>query len=365
MELQGRSPDVLILGGGLMGLAIAWELAERGARVQVLGRNLQEAAGRAAAGMLAPEAEGLPPGSLLALALASRQMYGDWVTKLEALTGESVDYWLCGILKPVYGNSAVGAIGQGALPRPEVDVLQSGLGPGVVAAHWYPQDGQVDNRRLLAALEQGCRLRGVTLYTGEAQQLVVEHDRVVAVDTSAGRMGADQIVLTAGAWCRSLLNIPVYPRKGQMLALRPPQGMPGLGRVVFGRAYLVPRRDKRLVIGATSENVGFTPGLTPAGLGHLLQEAQELYPDLANWTVEECWWGYRPVTPDELPILGPSPYTNLVLATGHYRNGVLLAPITAQVIAEGLIHNRPDPRLAAFRWDRFSSHPPLSTSAQG
>ncbi|MBF2098944.1 MAG: glycine oxidase ThiO [Gloeomargaritaceae cyanobacterium C42_A2020_066] len=356
--MERRSPDVLILGGGLMGLAIAWELAEQGARVQVLGRNLQEAAGRAAAGMLAPEAEGLPPGPFLELALASRQMYGNWVAKLEALTGESVDYWPCGILKPVCGNSPVEDMGPGQSLRPEVEILQPGLGPGVVAAHWYPQDGQVDNRRLVAALDQGCRLRGVALQTGEAHRLVVEDDRVVAVETSAGRMEADQIVLTAGAWCRTLLNIPVFPRKGQMLALRPPQGVSGLGRVVFGRAYLVPRRDGRLVIGATSEDVGFTPGLTPAGLGYLLQEAQWLYPALADWTVEECWWGYRPTTPDELPILGPSPYENLVLATGHYRNGVLLAPITAQLIAEGLVRRRPHPQLAAFRWNRFSAPAP-------
>jgi glycine/D-amino acid oxidase-like deaminating enzyme len=148
----------------------------------------------------------------------------------------------------------------------------------------------------------------------------------------------------------------VWPRKGQMLSIRAqdPSEIQPLRQVLFGdRIYIVPRRDGLIVVGATSEDVDFRPGNTPAGLNRLLSEALRLYPALQDFPLVETWWGYRPATPDELPILGPSALDNLTLATGHYRNGVLLTPITAQLIADWVLAQKADPLLSAFRWDRF------------
>lgn len=359
-----RYSDILILGGGIIGLAIALDLQQQGATVTLLSKRFEEAASQAAAGMLAPRAEGLPSGPLLDLALASLAAYGDWVAKLEYLTGESMGYWPCGILAP---RSILPPANPDApwLSASTLAHYQPGLGPQIRGAYWYPEEGQVDNQALVKALRRAAIEAGVNLQEGvEAMALVHQRGAIGQVLTAqAGAFGADLVVLAGGAWSQQLLPLPVFPRKGEMVGLRVPIGYDQpqpLRRVLFGEGiYIVPRQDGRVVLGATSQAVGFTAGNTAAGVHQLLQRAIALWPTLADFTLERTWWGYRPATPDEWPILGLGPATNLILATGHYRNGILLAPITAQLIGQ-LCRGHTPATLAPFSWQRF--HVPSAPS---
>ncbi len=354
---MGLTTDVIVIGAGAIGLAIALELRWRGVNVTIVTRSFAEAATQAAAGMLAPEAEGIAPGAMLNLCLRSRALYPAWVDKLEHLTGIHVGYWACGILAPMMTQVADRAAASWC-DRSQIDQLQPGLGTEVVGGYWYPQDAQVNNRALAQALWAAAQSAGVELQEGiTIAQVQSQNGRITGLQTAAGELlQADHYILATGAWSQALLPIPVVPRKGQMLSVRVPAGENlALKTVLFGEAiYLVPRQDGRIVIGATSENVGFLAGNTPFGLQQLLAEAIRLYPSLQHYPLQETWWGFRPATPDELPILGSSPYANLTLATGHYRNGILLTPITASLIADWVVDQQADPLLAAFSWSRFS-----------
>jgi thiazole synthase len=374
---MNTSSDVLIIGGGVIGLAIAIELKLRGASVTVLSRDFHAAASLAAAGMLAPQAEAIPPSPMLELCLRSRSLYPEWTRKLEELSGEPTGYWSCGILAPVYENQGSGIRDQGSgefaiapsshissldcpaewLDRDAINLYQPGLSSDIVGGWWYPEDGQVDNRALVRALWTAAESLGVDLRDGVTVEGIQQQQRqVIGVQTSVGVSRAEHYVLATGAWSNELLPIPVSPRKGQMLSVRVPDvnySVP-LQRVLFGSdIYIVPRRERRIVIGATSEEVGFTPHNTPAGIQALLQRAIRLYPQLQHYPIHEFWWGFRPATPDELPILGSSPCKNLTLATGHYRNGILLAPITAALIADLIWEQKSDTLLDHFHYSRF------------
>jgi glycine oxidase ThiO len=356
-----ETSEVLIVGGGAIGLATALELALRGVSVTVLSRNFQEAALYAAAGMLAPQAEGLLPGPMLDLCLRSRNLYPEWTRKLESLTGVSSEYWPCGILAPQYDQNAQPYGGSDVsaawCDRPSLDAIQAGLGHDVIGGWWFPEDGQVNNRVMAAVMHTALEGLGVTVHEGVTVEQIQHHNhQVTGVQTSEGLYGAAHYVLASGAWAGELLPIPVVPRKGQMLSVRTGTAQQPLQHVLFGRdVYIVPRHCGQIIVGATNETVGFVPNNTPAGVHQLLGAATRLFPPLKDWILEHCWWGFRPATPDEMPILGPSPYENLVLATGHYRNGILLTPITAQLTADWIVQQQLDPILEAFRWDRFAT----------
>jgi glycine oxidase ThiO len=349
--MQTRS-DVLIIGGGAIGLATALELALRGVSVTVLSRNFQEAAIHAAAGMLAPQAEGILPGSMLELCLHSRALYPEWAGKLESLSGINPEYWPCGIIAPQYGTVQKGGDWR---DRPTLTALQPELSLEVTGGWWFPEDGQVNNHAMATALRVAVQFLGVTLREGvTVEQINHDGQQITGVETAHEVYEADCYLLAAGAWAGKLLSIPVVPRKGQMLALRSPTGQQPLRHVLFGsHVYIVPRQNGRVVIGATSEDVDFAPYNTAKGVQQLLRESSRLYPPLQDWILDQCWWGFRPTTPDELPILGTSPYKNLVLATGHYRNGILLTPITALLMAELICDQRVDPLLESFQFSRF------------
>ncbi|PSB00611.1 glycine oxidase ThiO [Merismopedia glauca] len=349
--------EILIIGGGIMGMAIALELRSQGAEVTILSRNFKEAATHAAAGMLAPQAEGIAPGPMLDLCLQSRAFYGGWCDRIEEITGAKTGYWGCGILAPVYtlpqNNSDYW------LDRDSIHQFQPGLSDEVGGGYWYPEDGQVDNRALAQALWLAMQKVGVNVREGvEVHQIQHHRAKINCVETNRGTHTAQHYILATGAWSQELLPIPVYPKKGQMLSLRVPQNILAsfpLHRVLFGsHIYIVPRQDGRIIIGATSEDVGFTPKNTARGIQSLLNETIRLYPQLKDFAIEELWWGYRPTTPDELPILGTSPYENLTLATGHHRNGILLAPITGLLITKLIGEGKLEPLLPHFHYSRFS-----------
>ena len=355
-----------------MGLAIAHQLSRRGLPVQVLSRRRSEAAGFVAAGMLAPHAEGLR-GDLLRLGQASLERVPAWVAAVEADSGLGCGLRQCGIVVPFKTAAerdgfATAPHGQ-PLDRAALERELPGLGPRWQAGLLFPQDGQIDNRRrLMRALERACVARGVRFQEGtEVEGL--ERDgsgrlRAVRLRTAEGErrtLEAAQAVLTCGAWSARLLpELPVFPVKGQMLSLQAPRG--ALSRVLFGPGtYLVPRQDGLVVVGATSEpEAGFSEGLTPAGQRQLQAGIEALLPEAAGWPPMERWWGFRPCTPDEAPLLGMSPIPGLWLAAGHHRNGVLLAAITAELVA-GLIapESRADPEtttlLHPFDWRRFQA----------
>ncbi|MGC1307397.1 MAG: glycine oxidase ThiO [Phormidesmis sp.] len=361
MATMGRS-DVLIVGGGVIGLAIALELQQNGSSVTLLDRDFSAAAGHAAAGMLAPSAEQIEPGPMANLCQQSLELYPHWISKLEDLTGIDTGYWPCGILAPYL---TPGADRQNSLSAETAHLYQSGLTSKVVGAHFYPADAQVDNRALMKALRLAVQESGVNIQAGvEVEGLIQRQQKIIGLRTSAGEKQADHYVLATGAWSADLLPIPITARKGQMLSLRVPPGYAQtqpLRRVLFGeKVYIVPRRDGRIIVGATVEDIGFTPGNTSAGIAKLLNAAIELYPTLQNFLIEDHWWGFRPTAPDELPVLGSGPCQNLTLATGHHRNGILLAPITAKLITAHIQKTdlgKTNSLLCAFSYQRFHQTP--------
>ena len=353
--------DILIIGGGIVGLAIAIELKRKGATVTVISKDFSQAASHAAAGMLAPRAEKLAHPAMLDLCLRSRWLYPEWTQKLEELTGVETGYLPCGILAPVYEKpqSLTADDRPQWLDRQTVKLYQPGLSDRVAGAWWYPEDGQVDNRCLMRSLLQAARTLGIEIKEGVSVRAIAQKEgRVRGVLTDIGQLEAEQYVLAAGSWSNGIFPLPVRPVKGQMLALRMPkqQHQPyPLQRILYGEnIYLVPRQDGKLIVGATVEEADWTPFNTPKGIQSLLAKTTELCPAAADWQIEELWWGFRPGTPDELPILGRSSCENLFLATGHYRNGILLAPITATLIADLMLNGQSDPLLAEFSDRRFT-----------
>jgi glycine oxidase ThiO len=334
--------DVLVIGGGVIGLATAIALSQRGASVTVVERDIcGHGATWAAAGMLAPEAERLE-GSLLEFGIRSREMYPQWIANLMRLSGQDCGYWCCGIVAPILSSSSPSdrqVISQHPkyINQAEANKRQSGLGDSVIGALWLPEEGQVHNRKLTQALLMAARslsikiLEGTTVY-----QIVRDHDRVIHLDTSAGKLQGDRYILATGAWTRSLMPLPVKPIKGQMLSVFDRDR--ALQQVIFApNCYIVPRQDGTIIIGATVEDIGFVQGNTGAGIAQLLNNAISIYPAIADMPITETWWGFRPYSPNEVPILGKSDYENLALATGHYRNGILFAPITAKQLTDFII----------------------------
>ena len=369
---SSSSEPVLVLGGGLMGLAIAHQLARKGIAVTVLSRRRSEAAGFVAAGMLAPHAEGLS-GPLLQLGQLSLGRVPSWVAQIEADSGLPCGLRSTGIVVPfrsdkerdLYPTAAFGE----PLDREQLEQELPGLAPEWSAGLLFSQDGQIDNRRqLMRALESACVDRGVQFQEGvEVQELLQDHGQLKGVRTrdlegTLSTLSCSQAMLCSGAWSAQLLpELQVFPVKGQMLSLQTPRG--ALRRVIFGPGtYFVPREDGLVVVGATSErNAGFNEGLTPQGQTTLQEGIAALLPEAINWPPMERWWGFRPCTPDEGPLLGQSPIAGLWLACGHHRNGVLMAGATAELIADLASGSAPRKDLAAllpsFRWDRWRSEP--------
>jgi glycine oxidase len=354
-----RKADVIVVGGGVIGLTCAWRAAQRGLDVVVLDASTPgSGATGVAAGMLAPVGE-LEFGEdrLLELTLASAELYPGFVAELEEVSGSEVGYRRSGALHVALDrdeseevrrrHELQRSLGLEAkwLTRRSCRELEPGLAPSIAGGVHAPAEGAVDPRALCAALLAALEHEGAEVRSGAAVcQLRIEGERIQGVLTEAGEeVWAGHLVLANGCWAGASdwlppdARPPVRPVKGQILTLRGPSSEPVCERIVASeRVYLVPRPDGRLVVGATVEERGFDIAVTAGGIHELLREAYRLLPEVAELELIEVAAGLRPGTPDNLPLIGPGALNGLVLATGHYRNGVLLAPLTAEQVADVL-----------------------------
>ncbi|MFF7542423.1 glycine oxidase ThiO [Streptomyces canus] len=360
--MSSRTSDVLVVGGGIIGLVTAWRAAQRGLTTAVVDPEPGGGAAQVAAGMLAAVTE-LHYGehTLLGLNLASAHRYPDFAAELTDLTGLDLGYRRCGTLavaldaddrahlRELHALQRQSGLESEWLSGRECRRLEPMLAPGVRGGLRVDGDHQIDPRRLTRALLAACEQAGVVFHRAWAKGLRVAGERAGGVTTTDGdELGAGQVVLAAGSLSGRLEGVPadvlppVRPVKGQVLRLTVPgHRAPFLSRTVRAvvrgsQVYLVPRENGELVIGATSEELGWDTTVTAGGVYELLRDAHELVPGITELPLTETRAGLRPGSPDNAPLLGPTELTGLVLATGHYRNGVLLTPITGDAMAHVL-----------------------------
>ncbi|MBS2964579.1 glycine oxidase ThiO [Actinocrinis puniceicyclus] len=376
-------PDAIVVGGGLIGLAVAWRAAQRGLHVALVDPEPGSGASHAAAGMLAPATEAhYGEERLLRLNLASARRYPDFVAELEGVSGTPAGYTARGTLAVAFdsGDRAVLAdlaafhqrlgLDSEPLSGRECRSLEPLLSPDVQSGLHVRGDHQIDNRMLVAALLTALTREHVTVHRERVAELLVEHDVAIGVRLADGRtLHADRVVLAAGCQSTSIPGLPpgalppIRPVKGQILRLSvPASAVPFLGRAVRGvvrgrQVYLVPREHGELVVGATVEEQGFDTQVTAGGVYELLRAAHGLVPDIGELPLTEVRAGLRPGSPDNAPLLGPTALPGLVAATGHFRNGVLLTPITADAIAECLVSGQMPEDAQGFEPQRFGNEP--------
>jgi glycine oxidase len=369
--MRGAARDVAIIGGGIMGSAVALRLAQRGVAVTVIERGIPGAeASSAAAGILGPQMEAEGPGPLLELGLKSRALYPALAAELRELTGIDVGFDRSGVLAVAFderGQQNLEArrawqVGRGlrveALSGDAARQLEPALGPTVRAALAFPDDAQVVARELARAFSQAAAVAGARFTTGRyVRRVRVEGGRATGVELDGETLPAGVVVVAAGSWSglvegAGISPAVVRPARGQLVSI---ETRPPLFRHVVSApgGYLVPRRDGTVVAGSTVEMAGFHKQVTVGGLAAILTLARTLVPGLADAPVTGSWSNFRPYTEDHLPVLGTTPVGGLVLATGHYRNGILLAPITAELIAELVATDRSSVDLAPFSVQRF------------
>ncbi|GGQ47209.1 glycine oxidase ThiO [Streptomyces flaveolus] len=350
------------MGGGIIGLVTAWRSAQRGLATALVDPEPGGGAAQVAAGMLAAVTE-LHYGeqTLLALNLASARRYPEFAAELTDLTGHDLGYRRCGTLavaldaddrahlRELHALQERSGLESEWLSGRECRRLEPMLAPGVRGGLRVDGDHQIDPRRLAGALVAACERAGVVFHRVWADRLAVAGDRATGVVTADGTvLGAGQVVLAGGSLSGRLAGVPdavvppVRPVKGQVLRLTMPRAhAPLLSRtvraVVRGNPlYLVPRESGELVVGATSEEQGWDTTVTAGGVYELLRDAHELVPGITELPLTETRSGLRPGSPDNAPLLGPTGLEGLLLATGHYRNGVLLTPVTGDVMAHVL-----------------------------
>lgn len=369
--MSRRVPAVTVIGGGVIGLAIAWRLARRDVRVTLLERHTPGAgASGAAAGMLSPLKEAGEPGPFLDLGLRSLARYPEFVREIEACAEMEVGYRRDGRLDVAFGADAAdglrrqkelqetaGYTGRLLVPA-ELRRLEPGLAEDARLGLATEHDHQIDNERLVRALWLAAEREGVDIRSG-AGAAGVETDGpggpVTGVRLDSGEAAATEtVVVAAGAWAGALdlpRPLPVRPVRGQIVVLR--LVPPALQRVTWGPGcYLVPRADGRLLVGATVEEAGFVVATTAEATRRLLECAIRVVPALAGAEIQGFQVGLRPATPDGLPVIGADPATpGLHFATGHFRNGVLLAPETAELVAAEILDGQaPDPAFTPARF---------------
>lgn len=377
-DTSGKGPSVVVIGAGVIGLGAAWRMAQRGAAVTVFDKGMAGAgASHAAAGMLAACVEAEPgEEALVALCRRSQAMWPDFAAELEAAAGTSVDFRREGtlligltaddgarLLHDYEFGKSLGLPIEWISPA-EARRREPHLGPRLAGAIASPEDGQVDNRKLAAALKQAALRAGVTLRERTAvTRIGLANGRVRGVVLGEGTtVAADAVLLAAGAWSREIEGLPrearppVRPIKGQMIALQMDPAAPLLRHVVWAPGiYMVPRLDGRLLLGATVEEKGFEDALTAGGVLALLEAAWRAVPAIEELPIGEMWVGHRPGSRDDAPIIGPGPAEGLFYATGHHRNGILLAPVTAEAVARLVLEDEVAGSVEPFGLERFNA----------
>lgn len=369
--------DAVVVGGGVIGLSVARALRQRGVqRVALVERgDLGAEASHAAAGMLAPQVEADQADAFFQLACRSRDLYPALADALREETGVDIELERTGTLllafnaederaaRHRYDWQSRAGLAVEQLSADEVRAIEPSLSPAVHSALRFPHDWQVENRRLVRALADAAKRLGVSLLTGtNAEALLIERGRVSGLETSRGRIAAPVVVIAGGAWS-SLITvgdkhapaIRIEPVRGQILCF---EASPRIARhVVYSpRGYIVPRQDGRLLAGSTMERAGFDKRVTIEGRQRIMAQAVEIAPAVRQLPLLDSWAGLRPRAEDGLPVIGTSAeIEGLLYATAHYRNGILLAPLTAEIIAAQVTggDNNPESQQSAFSPERF------------
>ncbi len=382
MTLRTAQPHVAVVGGGIIGASVAWRLAQRGCSVELIDAAEPSAAHRpatwASAGLLAPGVEAEPSEEALhALCERSLALWPEFAHELAAASGCALDFRDHGSLvvaltrddvsrlQHAQGFHASLGTAQQWWTRDQVAQHEPNLAGTVLAARYLPNDRQVNPRAVLHALHTLLPTLGVRLHARQVRSIDIQQSGA-HVHGDDWTISADMIVLAAGAWSREIDGSPdgwrpaVHPVKGQMLSVAMPANEPLLTHAVFTpRMYLVPRSDGTLLIGATVEDRGFDADITAGGLLHLLEAAWRVLPAVESARIVDTWCGFRPGSRDDAPLLGFRG-DRLMIATGHYRNGILLAPATADAVAEAVCTGRAPAWIDSFSPSRFDASPILS-----
>ncbi len=358
--------DVAIAGGGVIGGAIALELARAGLRVGVFDRQQPgQEASWASAGILSPAPESPGMIAMVPLGKASLSLYRDFVAQVEEISGQNAGFRPKGTLEALFSKdtreelSTIIALHHGLglqaepLRAEDARELEPALSEEVEAAVLRPNEASIDNRALTNAALEAAQRSGAEIFPGSGVKAIWrEGNRCAGLQLQNEKVEAKWTIVAAGCFSETIEGVakyaPVTPAKGQMVALRADEVE--IQRVLWSdKIYLVPRNDGRILAGATVEHVGFDKRTTAGGIQKILSAAIELAPELANARIEETWAGLRPDSPDHLPILGPTDVDGLLMATGHFRSGILLTPITARLIREWITEQR-----VSVDWSRFS-----------
>jgi glycine oxidase len=367
--------EVLIIGGGVIGLSIARELHKKGVgKLTILERGQVGAeASFAAAGMLAPNAETDKLDDFFHLCNDSNKLYPTFAQALFDETGSDIELERSGTLYAAFTDADVKEIRRRfdwqksaglaveLMNAESVRRLEPFISPDVREALFFPNDWQVENRKLLAALRKYAEINQIEIVeNAEVTSLTIENGKINGAETKQKTFAAEIVVLATGAWTSLIktggFSMPeVKPIRGQMLSFQTAKRL--FQTVIYSpRGYLVPRLDGRILVGATVEDVGFDKTTTDAGINFLRENALEIAPSLVNLNIAEKWAGLRPFAADGLPVLGAFPEVeNLLIATAHYRNGILLAPVTAEIIADKVVGSVESKYLKAFSPRRFQT----------
>ena len=346
--------DVIVVGGGLMGCSVAYRLAKDGAKVTVLERSIPGAeASSAAAGILGPTVESFDDAFALQLGRQSRELHAALAEELDEQFGVDVGFRRCGVVKVALDQTELDELERQAeslrvqgvrcaqWSAEELARQEPACNPEALGALNMPEDAQVEPKKLLSAVALGAEREGVTFRTGATVRAIeVEGGRARGVLLGHEKLHTDRVVVAAGSWTTLIPGLPfdpetIYPVRGQMITTqtRPPI----FRRIIFGAGgYVVTRPDGRVLCGSTMERVGFQRGITFGGMADVIAKATRIAPTLRDAAIESHWSSFRPGTPDGLPLVGESRVDGLFVASGHYRNGILLAPLTAELIADAM-----------------------------
>lgn len=365
-------PDSIVLGGGIIGCALAEELARRGQRVVVLERGqVGLEASSAAAGILSGQMDLADPGPFFDFCQAARSLYPAWLHRIERAARMSTEFRVNGILYVAATASEARVMAARARWQRRRGFPVERWSPADIrrrepvvdgrflAGFFFPREAQLDNAVLMRALAVACRRAGVAVRERvSAKRILLRHNAVAGVETDRGTIRAPVVVNCLGSWAAMgggfPVPLPVEPARGQLLVFHGPRRLLRAS-VMSGRAYMVQRRNGHVLVGSTVERAGFEKALTLEGMHRILDGVRRMSQAVARGTFVEAWAGLRPRTPDDLPILGPTRIHGLYVATGHFRHGILLAPATAQALADLILQGRASSMdLAPFSVQRFA-----------